>query len=366
VPPELRNGSMLISDWSEWLAGRIISWGGLKADVVLVYNGDKDVRSVQVGINAALEQPGPEETVSCLEQQLMAIRELTPTWIPVQDKQYVDRKAAEADRVANRDRESQAKKKRQAEAKEAAPAAAPEERPAEAAKKTQKRPAQKPKERSPPQERAEEEAPPKKKAKPLVSSDSELEEITRHVEEESETDSEAGDTPPRKPARTEDTSLQRGEMPPPASAPRGPERGGDRDRREDVDRREDRRPATQPTRERSDSRGSGSATTSSPRHRTGTSSGSQRREPSPRRQLDDQLRRVSDRRSGGDRSRSTAESERSRRRREDEERSIADADRRREQRDADRRRENDRRAREEADRRAKATRSFFDVRRRHK
>jgi hypothetical protein len=149
VPEELRSGALLISDNTEWLAGRVLSWGAIKADVVLVYGGDRDVNSVEVGINSALEQPGPAEAVTCITEQIEAIRDMTPAWVPVQNAQFKQRKEAEKERKEARQRETEAKKTRAPKAKPAPAEAAPAEPAAAPAPKKRKRT----KEPTPPQPR---------------------------------------------------------------------------------------------------------------------------------------------------------------------------------------------------------------------
>ena len=352
VPHDVQDGCLLLSDTDEWLPGRAMAWGNVNTDVLYVYNGSRDLKDVELTVNASLAQPAPSELSTEMEMQLTALWELTPTWVPVEEQSFRKVKEEASSRAAARDQKAADRKRAREKATPAGTEAAPEAAPA-ARKRAKKQPQPKKVAKAAP------EPVEKKPTLPIIDEESSS---TDDIVEEGVTSSDGSVTPTRSRDRSPER-LQRSTrpssprtMPPPSSAP--PRRTEVTPTRDDRDRRRDREeerehPQSQPTRPRSDSRSS--TVLSSPQHRTERStSGSQHRGRSPRGALDEQLRRAADNREvRADRG---PQSERARRQ-EEEDRRNRDAARRRADREADRRRE-------EEDRKRRAGRSFFDVRRR--
>ena len=96
VEEGLVGGGLLIADSTEWLAGRALAWAGLPADLLLVSTGDRDLDSVQVGLQDALAQAAPQAAVAFLEAQVQALRDLTPAFLPVESETYRRRKEEES------------------------------------------------------------------------------------------------------------------------------------------------------------------------------------------------------------------------------------------------------------------------------
>ena len=96
VEEALVAGGLLIADSTEWLAGRALAWAGVPADLLLVSTGDRDLDSVQVGLQDALAQAAPQAAVAFLEAQVQALRDLTPAFLPVESESYRRRKEEES------------------------------------------------------------------------------------------------------------------------------------------------------------------------------------------------------------------------------------------------------------------------------
>ena len=332
VRPEVDNGILLISGHDDWMPGRAMIWANLQVDVLYLYTGEKEMKDVEVTFQASIAQPGPSEATTYLEQQVEAITDMTPVWVPLDDQSYAKRREEMQQETVRHD-EQERKRKAAEEAKKTKA----EHAAARAAEKETKK-------RAAAEERKETPKRPRKNKKKKT--------VVRSSESDSDSSATATgpvDTPPRDPERTR--SPRRSpptprDMPPPAPASSQPASS----RRAESSAE---RSASQAVHARSDSRGSDVG-------RRGDRSDSGHR--SPRRTLDDQLERaVRDRERGAD---PGPRSEQYRRERERE-----DTQRRRreqEQRDADRRRGERERDRRDAQRGKGRQTTLFDVKKARK
>ena len=92
---DVHDGALLICGSDDFLPARALTWAGVAADVLYLHMGDKELKDVEVGLQAGLVQPGPPDATRHLEQQVAAIWDMTPTWVPVEDEEFVLRRVEE-------------------------------------------------------------------------------------------------------------------------------------------------------------------------------------------------------------------------------------------------------------------------------